>query len=52
MNQVLYSKHVACFLKYVSYTYTGNESHISILFIHVLSVIQYLVVTQLFLSEK
>jgi len=38
---------------YVSYTYTGNESRISILFIHVSSVIRNLVVRQLlFLSEK
>lgn len=36
-----------------SYTYTGNESHVSILFIHFSSVIQNLVVRQLlFLSEK
>jgi len=56
MNQVSYSKPVACFLKsktHVSYTYTGNESRISILFIHVSSVIRNLVVRQLlFLSEK
>lgn len=38
---------------YVSYTYTRNQSHISILFIHVSSVIRNLVVRQLlFLSEK
>jgi len=38
---------------HVSYTHTGNESHISILFIHVSSMIQNLVVRQLlFLSEK
>jgi hypothetical protein len=38
---------------YVSHSYTGNESHTSILFIHVSSVIQNLVVRQLlFLSEK